>query len=179
VEVGAAVPRQTMARLADEMLRAVSAPGTHATAGISRPHAGPDSFRLTHDDAIHALELGRGVDPSRQVVHFDDLGIYRLLLSGPKDELSAFHDETLGRLATYDREKGSALLPTLDAYLRAHNAAEAAQRLSLHRNTLLYRLRRIREITGADLDDPETRLALHLALRAGEALRARRHADEP
>jgi DNA-binding PucR family transcriptional regulator len=80
----------------------------------------------------------------------------------------------LGRLLRYDGEKNTELVPTLDAFLRANNATEVAARLNLHRNTLLYRLRRIREITNLDLDDPETRLALHLALRIGDALRAER-----
>jgi purine catabolism regulator len=95
------------------------------------------------------------------------------LLSAPTVEMKEFHQETLGALAAHDREKGSRLVSTLDAFLRSGNATEAAARLSLHRNSLLYRLRRIREITGLDLDDPETRFALHLALRVGDALRAK------
>lgn len=170
--------RPAVARIAEEIVRAVQTPGTRLAAGISRPHAGPESFRLAHDDAVQALELGRTVAPDRRAVHFDDLGIYRLLLSTSEVELTAFRDEILGPLVTYDRDKGSALVATLDAYLRSRNASEAAQHLSLHRNSLLYRLRRIREITGADLDDPETRLSLHLALRASEAARVRHRADE-
>ncbi len=178
VEIGPDLPRQALGRIAQEIARGTQSAGAPPTVGISRSHAGPDSFKLAHQDAVNALELGRAVAPDRRLIYFDDLGIYRLLLSASGTELKAFHDESLGLLVAHDREKGSALVSTLDAYLRARNAAEAADRLSLHRNSLLYRLRRIREITGADLDDAETRLALHLALRAAEALWVLHHANE-
>ena len=64
-----------------------------------------------------------------------------------------------------------ALLETVDTYL-AHggNASQAAAALHLHRNTLAYRLRRVTQITGLDVDDPEARLRLHLALKVRRLL---------
>jgi hypothetical protein len=50
---------------------------------------------------------------------------------------------------------------------------ETAEALFVHRNTLLYRMERIREISGLDLDNPETRLSIQLALRANRLLTAR------
>jgi purine catabolism regulator len=143
-------------------------------AGVSRVHGGLQSFRVGFHEARRALELGCVLVPDRHVTHFADLGLHRLLFAlRETDEMQEFYDDMLGRLARYDEEKGAELVATLDAYLCAHNATEVAARLNLHRNSLLYRLRRIQEITGLDLDDPETRLALHLACRIGEALRAR------
>ena len=141
-------------------------------AGISRVHAGIDSFRAAFHEARRALELGRALAPDRPITYFGDLGVYRVLFAvSETGEMQAFYDDMLGRLARYDQEKKTELIPTLDAYLCANNATVVAARLNLHRNSLLYRLRRIREITGLDLDDAETRLALHLALRIGETLR--------
>jgi purine catabolism regulator len=117
--------------------------------------------------------MRRSVAADRPIVHFGDLGLYRLLFAvRERGEMQEFYDELLGTLAAYDRDRGSRLVATLDAFLRTESATETAVRLNLHRNSLLYRLRRIREITGLDLDDPETRLALHLALRVGDVLRA-------
>ena len=66
-------------------------------------------------------------------------------------------------------------MPTLDAYVAAGNSpSETAARLHLHRNTVLYRLRRIRALLGRDPDDPEQRLGLQLALRARLVLAAQR-----
>ena len=61
---------------------------------------------------------------------------------------------------------------TLDAFLRAGgNHMRAARDLNVHRNTLIYRLERIQELLGgADLEDPETRLNLQLALKIRAAL---------
>lgn len=76
-------------------------------------------------------------------------------------------------LAAYDRERRSGLVRTLTVYFAAGaNASEAADRLFLHRNSLLYRLERIQNLTGLDLKDEDARLALKLgllALRRGEA----------
>ncbi|MGF1471693.1 MAG: PucR family transcriptional regulator [Rubrobacteraceae bacterium] len=75
-------------------------------------------------------------------------------------------------LADYDEDRGSDLIKTLSVYFETGaNASETADRLFLHRNSLLYRLERIQELTGLDLREPEARLALQLgllAIRKGE-----------
>ena len=60
--------------------------------------------------------------------------------------------------------------PAVIAYLETGEQQQAAQRLRVHPNTLRYRLERIREITGLDLEDPETRLNLSVALRVQSLL---------
>jgi purine catabolism regulator len=58
-------------------------------------------------------------------------------------------------------------LQTLSAYFTHHgNLSQTAEALFIHRNTLQYRMDRIAEISGFDLDNPETRLAVQLALKA-------------
>ena len=72
-------------------------------------------------------------------------------------------------LEDYDRERGSDLVRTLAVYFgTGENASEAADRLFLHRNSLLYRLERIQNLTGLDLRDSEVRLALRLGLLKSE-----------
>ena len=76
-----------------------------------------------------------------------------------------FYRETLGEL-TENTPQNSEFIATLEAFFEEHgNLTRTAKRLHIHRNTLLYRMDRIREISGLDLDNPETRLAVHLALR--------------
>ncbi|GAC1468069.1 MAG: PucR family transcriptional regulator [Chloroflexota bacterium] len=161
-------------RLAERLRRdlADAAPNHQLCIGISRPQLGPEGVRTSYAEARRALQLGHALAPERPITYFGDLGIYRLLFAMRETtEMQEFHNEMLGQLASYDREKNTELIPTLDAFLSSNNATEVAVRLNLHRNSLLYRLRRIREITGLDLDDAETRLALHLALRVGDTLR--------
>jgi purine catabolism regulator len=70
-------------------------------------------------------------------------------------------------LAEHDRKSNSDLVHTLEAYLEHGGAlAEAAEALSIHRNTLLYRVGRIEAVTGIDLKDTTQRLNLHVALKA-------------
>ncbi|MFE0058487.1 PucR family transcriptional regulator [Streptomyces sp. NPDC059003] len=82
-------------------------------------------------------------------------------------DLAAFVDRAIGPLRTHDRRSKPPLLPTLETYLaHAGRKAETARELHLNRQTLYNRLARISELLGTDLDDPQTVLALSLALRA-------------
>ncbi|MER5834232.1 helix-turn-helix domain-containing protein [Streptomyces sp. NPDC002130] len=70
------------------------------------------------------------------------------------------------RLAAYDAEHGGALVDTLSAYLDHFSDVPAASRaLGVHPNTFRYRIRRVREVCGLELDDPQARLLAHLQLR--------------
>ncbi|MGW7068423.1 PucR family transcriptional regulator [Streptomyces sp. NPDC054855] len=81
--------------------------------------------------------------------------------------LAAFVDRAIGPLRAHDLRSKPPLLPTLQTYLaHAGRKAETARELHLNRQTLYNRLARISELLGTDLDDPQTVLALSLALRA-------------
>jgi purine catabolism regulator len=97
---------------------------------------------------------------------FREMGVYRLLsLLAGSPELVRFYHETLGEL-TEETPQNAEFITTLDAFFEEHgNLTRTAKRLHIHRNTLLYRMDRIKEISGLDLENPETRLAVHLALR--------------
>ena len=72
-------------------------------------------------------------------------------------------------LQEHDRARGSDLVRTLKTYfVTGTNASEAADRLFLHRNSMIYRLERIQNLTGLDLKDNRVALALQLGLLASE-----------
>lgn len=84
------------------------------------------------------------------------------------EDLAPFR-EVVEPLVRYDRERGSDLVRTLRVYFACGtNASEAADKLFLHRNSMLYRLARIEKLTGADLKNPEAGLILQLGLLAAE-----------
>ena len=117
-------------------------------------------------DAEFALRLP-GLTTSRAVVSFEDLGVWRLLARPAGEDLDNLVNHWIGALIDYDREHHSELLKTLFAYLNEFGALEAtAAKLYVHRNSLRYRLMRITELTGWDLNDPEHRFHLNLACRA-------------
>ncbi len=83
-------------------------------------------------------------------------------------------------LVERDRERRSDLVRTLRAYFAAgSNASEAADRMFLHRNSMLYRLARIQDLTGLDLKDPGAALALQLGLLALERGEVSDEAEHP
>ena len=103
-------------------------------------------------------------------VCYANLGVDRLLILLYKehaDELANFVESTIGPLLQHDAGSAAPMLPTLEAFV-AHGGRlrETAAELSVHRNTLAYRLDRTAEILGVYLHDPGTRQAVELAIRA-------------
>ncbi|HLH24934.1 MAG TPA: helix-turn-helix domain-containing protein [Chloroflexota bacterium] len=151
------------------------------SAGLGQAHDGVAGIHQAYEGAVWALDLGERLFGPGGLTRLQDLGVYRLLLAlQQQPSLREFYEEMLGPLAAYDRQKRAELVPTLEAYVAAGNSpSETAARLHLHRNTVLYRLRRIRALLGRDPDDPEQRLSLQLALRARLVLDAQRALPEP
>ncbi len=101
------------------------------------------------------------------VAHFADLGLYQFLSSlRTLPETEHFVQTTLADLQEYDATHHVELLDTLNAYFSCHgNISQTAALLQVHRNTLTYRLNRIAEIMYIDLEDPDVRFGLQLALK--------------
>lgn len=123
-------------------------------------------------EAEQALLIGRELLDTSHVLDFGDLGVYRLLLLlRESPELWEFYRSTLAPLADYDRAQHAELLKTLEAFFEnLGNLARTAEALHVHRNTLIYRIARINEISGLNIDDAEERLALWLALKSHRVL---------
>jgi sugar diacid utilization regulator len=111
-------------------------------------------------------------DPYGLTKH-DDLGLLRILdTSDGGAEVESFVQEWLGVLLEYDRVHHSELVQTLGVHLDSGgNYDRTAEALIAHRSTVRYRLRRIGELTGRDLSDPDVRFNLHVATRASAAVR--------
>jgi DNA-binding PucR family transcriptional regulator len=105
-----------------------------------------------------------------QVVAVPELGLTGLLAAVTDERLVDYSRRHLGPLIAHDTARKGNLVATLRAYLETGEQQQAAQRLRVHPNTLRYRLDRIREITSLDLEDPETRLNLAVALRVQQLL---------
>jgi len=140
---------------------------------LGTPTATLVEWTRTVKEADQALMLGRQLFGSEKVLAFNDLGIYRLLvLLREAPEMWSFYRENLATLVAYDQKQGGELLKTLEAYFNhLANLRATSEALHIHRNTLLYRLERIKEISGMDLNNAEQYFALWLALRAHRVLR--------
>ncbi|MNP07736.1 Purine catabolism regulatory protein [compost metagenome] len=85
------------------------------------------------------------------------------------DEAARVHRLVLGHLADYDKQQGARFEHTLRVFLEDNRSwQKAAQRLNIHKQTLVYRIRRIEEITGRSLESTEDVTALWIALRSAQ-----------
>lgn len=101
----------------------------------------------------------------RQVVKFDDGGLYRLLyMVEDTGVLQEIETECLAALEEYDRKYNAGYVETLQSYLKHNGSIQAvAEELYTHRNTVLYRLGNIRKVLGNELKTPEERLPYQMA----------------
>jgi hypothetical protein len=134
--------------------------------GTTVPRIGdvPESRRA----AEQALKVLMRRKDGARVVHIDDVRAHTILLqiidwASENEELT---QGKLERLLAHDQERGTSYRETLRAYLdAAGDIRVAAERLHIHANTLRHRIRRLVEVSGIDLDDPDERLVTELQLR--------------
>ncbi len=145
----------------------VMKPGT-ASVGIGNLATSVGELARSHIEARQALRLTRRVGGRGRVASYRLLGAFRLLLEVQSpDALRRFVDELLGTLLQYAQSRDTPLLETLEALSATRWVRRAAARqLGIHINSMSYRVERIQALTGLQLDDPETRVAISIALRA-------------
>ena len=145
----------------------VMKPGT-ASVGIGNLATSVGELARSHIEARQALRLTRRVGGRGRVASYRSLGAFRLLLEVQSpDALRRFVDELLGTLLQYAQSRDTPLLETLEALSATRWVRRAAARqLGIHINSMSYRVERIQALTGLQLDDPETRVAISIALRA-------------
>jgi GAF domain-containing protein/sugar diacid utilization regulator len=146
---------------------AVMKPGS-ASVGIGNLANSVGELARSHLEARQALRLTRRAGGRGRVASYRSLGAFRLLLEVQSPEaLRRFVDELLGTLLKYAQSRDTPLLETLEALSAARWVRRAAARsLGIHINSMSYRVDRIQALTGLQLDDPETRVAISIALRA-------------
>jgi len=144
--------------------------------GVGGRRAAMAEFPHSYQEAQLALKIQKAVGGREHLTLFDDLGVYQVLATAHDSaSLERFVHEWLGALMDYDATHGSQLVMTLSEYLdRGGNYDATARALSVHRSTLKYRLRRIREVSGYDLGIPDTQFNLQLASRAWRTAQALR-----
>ncbi|MDQ6877612.1 MAG: helix-turn-helix domain-containing protein [Candidatus Dormibacteraeota bacterium] len=132
-------------------------------AGIGGYHAGLRGISGSYLEAQQAIEVGRKLRPDA-VAHRHDEVIPQLVLAQNPRLAERFVQHSLGRLLDAKTRGRDQLLETLQAYLASGSVKDAATELNLHRHTVLYRLDKLRELLGGDVDAPAGRLRLQLAL---------------
>lgn len=147
-------------------------------AGLGDAATAPAHVRRSATEAHDAARLGRTLLGPRRIARPSDLGVYRLLLAlRERGDLKPFVERTLEPLLR-DERHADTLVETLEAFFSCNgNSTRAAEVLHLHRNSLLYRLNQAKELLGQDLDNPELRLALQLAIKGLRVMRPQEDRD--
>lgn len=133
--------------------------GIHATIGIGGAYTKPNGLRWSYFEARDAASHGLPVnEPER-------LSLTSLLLASEDVPLADMASESLNPLRAFDAAHGAELMATLESYLGNNGSVAAvAEELTLHRNTVRYRLAQITELTGYDPAQTADRVQLWLAL---------------
>lgn len=128
--------------------------------------------QASYNEACKALKVGIKISGRGSVVFFEDLGIYRVLSEiGDKTQLQELYHNSIGRLINYDRSNNTEFFRTFEIFCKENfNLKETANQLSLHYNSLQYRLKKISEITGLNLDTSEGIFNLMVGLKAKKLL---------
>ncbi|CAM5665954.1 PucR family transcriptional regulator [Streptomyces aurantiogriseus] len=135
--------------------------------GLSAP-AGPIAAAAAYKQAEQALSVARR--RGRVFVEHEQLAAGSVLPLLADDAVKAFADGLLRALHEHDATGRGDLVASLRAWLSRHGQWDAAAAdLGVHRHTLRYRMRRVEEILGRSLDDPDVRMELWLALKATAA----------
>ncbi|HET9671608.1 MAG TPA: GAF domain-containing protein [Actinomycetota bacterium] len=141
-------------------------PGVLVSAGVSRVCHGVQDYPDGFEQARQALLMGRAVHGPGAAVTFDELGAQWHLFHAAQQQVRDVYQERLERLLDLDREKGTQLFRTVEAYLESlGNSKVAADKLFVHRNTLRQRFEKIRQAVGIDPADSERWFDLMMAVR--------------
>jgi sugar diacid utilization regulator len=162
-------------RAAEALLRELHAAltGYAFALGRSRHATTPLDLSRARNEALLAANVAEG-NQETEALAFEETGAYRLLLSAMSEdpaELQRFYAETVEPLVAYDEQYETDLVKTLEAFLDADgNVAGTAQRLYTHRHTIRYRLERVRDLSGHDVNSSDGREKLSLGLKAMRVL---------
>ena len=140
--------------------------GAWITIGVSTEILSYHDFIMAYKKARTAITIGKKRG-KREICFIEDLRLEEAFFEMAKmDIFREFVDETLLELKMHDEKYGTPFLETLKTLAEHHGARkETAETLFLHRNTLAYRIRRIEQLTGADLNDPDVLFQVNLAMK--------------
>ena len=135
--------------------------------GISRRCADMNDMRFHYEQAISAMRVGTRLDPERYIYPYGEYAVYHVAEALCADSgLKLYCHPALARLIDYDKEYGVEFTKSLYTYLASsRNLSKAADAINMHRNTLLYHIRRAGEIMEIDLSDYKTSQLIGLSFR--------------
>lgn len=143
----------------------------HSVIGIGTTVSNIKDLARSFKEAQTALEVGKVFDTEKTIISYDNLGIARLIYQLPTTLCDTFLHEVfkLGSIDNLDQET----LFTIQKFFENNlNVSETSRKLFVHRNTLVYRLEKIKKITGLDLRQFDHAIIFKIALMVDKYLRS-------
>ena len=144
---------------------------TKVNVGIGTPVVGVKDLARSFKEAQTALEVGKVFDTDKNIVSYDNLGIARLIYHLPTTLCETFLKEVFKKnsIESLDHET----LFTIQKFFENNlNVSETSRKLFVHRNTLVYRLEKIKKLTGLDLREFDHAIIFKIALMLKQYLAA-------
>lgn len=171
-EIKAGIDSKDLEKLAGSIVDTLSSEFyTHCVVGIGTTVTGIKDLAHSFKEAQVALEVGKVFDTERTIVSYDNLGIARLVYQLPTTLCEMFLKEVFkrGSIESLDQET----LFTIQRFFENNlNVSETSRKLFVHRNTLVYRLEKIKKLTGLDLREFEDAIVFKVALMVKKYLTA-------
>ena len=142
-----------------------------AVVGIGTPIGNIKDLASSFKEAQIAMEVGKVFDTERQVISYDHLGIARLIYQLPTTLCEAFLREVF-KQESIDSLDAETLFTIQRFFENNLNVSETSRGLFVHRNTLVYRLEKIRKLTGLDLRNFDDAIVFKVALMVKKYLSA-------
>ena len=163
-EIRKGIDRTDMEKLAASIVDTLS--GEHyikAVVGIGTPISNVKDLATSFKEAQIAMEVSKVFDTEKQIIRYDNLGIARLIYQLPTTVCEMFLREVFkqGSIESLDQET----LFTIQRFFENNlNVSETSRGLFVHRNTLVYRLEKIKKLTGLDLREFDDAIVFKVAL---------------
>ncbi|MDR2420854.1 MAG: helix-turn-helix domain-containing protein [Oscillospiraceae bacterium] len=139
--------------------------------GVGSPANSLRELADKYKEAQVSIEVGKVFDTDRTIIHYESLGIGRLIYQLPKRLCEMFLAEVFKKnpIEALDAET----LYTINKFFENNlNVSETSRRLFVHRNTLVYRLEKIKKITGLDLRELDHAIVFKVALMVTKYLKS-------
>jgi purine catabolism regulator len=140
-------------------------PGLIPFVGIGRKYNTLDYIKKSFKQAQTALQIAKTItEEGLKYQWYEQIGVERIIYNiDDREELKQYYNDMLGLLISYDNKHKTQLLKTLDEYLSCNSIALVSKKLYIHENTVKYRLKRIQEILGKNINYPCHYISLKLA----------------
>ena len=163
-EIRAGIDTKDLEKLARSIVDTLSSEFyTHSVIGIGTVVEGIKELARSFKEAQVALEVGKVFDTEKSIVSYNNLGIARLIYQLPTTLCEMFLKEVFkrGSITSLDQET---LFPIQRFFENNLNVSETSRKLFVHRNTLVYRLEKIKKLTGLDLREFDHAIIFKVAL---------------